>query len=293
MWTILVLLLAGWLPGPARADEVSSDWILDELQQKRLAAGAHELKRREDLDGIALQRARTLAELPHEERLKFEQTIESALREGGVSWFKRASMHVDMVRGYRRPAAALLRSWEDYDRAWSKVLRREQDAIGLAIYRAEDGWVILVGVLLEEFPFPKDLARLERETIARVNEVRREHGLFELKENEALASVARTHSEDMASRDYLGHESPEGDQAADRVTAGGIEFRSLAENIQVNRGMDDPVRAAVKWWMSSPGHREAILTPEFRETGVGVVLRDDGSFYFTQLFINPRFGPGL
>jgi len=293
IWTVLLLVLAGWQPALSQIDEVSRDWILDELQQKRLAAKTAELASREDLAAIALKRAQALGDLPHDERLKYEQTIQEALREGGVSWFKKASIHVDMVRGYRHPAAALLRSWEEYDQAWTKVMRPEQDAIGLAVHRAEDGWVILVGVLLEEYPFPKDLALLERDTIAAVNAVRREHGLFELKENEELAAVARTHSEDMAARDYLDHVSPEGQVAADRVEGGGIEFLSLAENIQFNRGMDDPAQAAVKWWMSSPGHREAILTPEYRETGVGVVLRDDGSFYFTQLFINPPYGKGL
>jgi len=40
----------------------------------------------------------------------------------------------------------------------------------------------------------------------------------------------------------------------------------------------------VQGWMDSPGHRENILRPEYRETGIGV-WRTGNTYYFTQLFM--------
>ena len=38
--------------------------------------------------------------------------------------------------------------------------------------------------------------------------------------------------------------------------------------------------------MTSPTHRDNILSREFTETGVGICRRDAG-YYFTQLFLRP------
>ena len=39
--------------------------------------------------------------------------------------------------------------------------------------------------------------------------------------------------------------------------------------------------AIVAMWMGSPGHRDVLMTPAFRDVGVGVVRGDDGMRYFT------------
>lgn len=48
--------------------------------------------------------------------------------------------------------------------------------------------------------------------------------------------------------------------------------------------LPQPVGDAVQGWMESQGHRENILRPEFRETGIGV-WRTGNTYYFTQLFM--------
>ena len=79
-------------------------------------------------------------------------------------------------------------------------------------------------------------------------------------------------------------------RAEHRVRDRGIRYLRLAENIQMNRGWPDPVKRAVGSWLDSDRHREAILTPEYRETAVGVATAEDGTLYFTQLFILRRDG---
>ena len=79
-------------------------------------------------------------------------------------------------------------------------------------------------------------------------------------------------------------------KAEDRVRASGLRYRNLAENIQMSRGWEDPARKAVDSWLDSRSHRKAMLEPDFLETGVGVALGADGTFYFTQLYIL-RYAP--
>jgi uncharacterized protein YkwD len=133
---------------------------------------------------------------------------------------------------------------------------------------------------------------LERSTLAAINVERRDRGLRPLVASEDLARVAREHSEDQARSGRSGHAGSDGSEPADRVRRGGIAYRLIGENVAMNRGYGDPVYVAVHDWMESPGHRRNILDPRFVQTGVGVVVAPDGSFYFTQVFLEPAPPPG-
>jgi len=282
---VAALLSLASLPPVRSESDSAADWVLEQLQEARLEAGVGRLERRDDLDAIAAERAKEIAALPHSRRLVYEHPIGEQLRASGIRWFSSASAHLDMVRGYMRPEIGFLRSWKNYERAWSKAMKPDFDAIGAASQRADDGWVVFVAVLLEELPIPEDLRQVETDLIAAVNEVRAEHGLKELVENPKLGNVARAHSEDMAKRDFVGHVNPEGYGAPERVNVSGINFNKLGENIQMSRGAKDPVAYAVEQWLTSPGHRATMLDEDFERTGVGVAMGEDGTFYFTQLFM--------
>ena len=197
-----------------------------------------------------------------------------------------------MNRGYTDPGDAFMRSWRRHESSWSRAMDPRFHAVGIATARADDGWVILATVLLEEMPVHDDLAELEERIIVAVNEVRREHGLRPLATLAPLGDVARAHSRDMAEQGYFQHASPDGRRAEHRVRDRGIRYVQLGENIQKNRGYEDPVARALQSWLDSPSHRETILTAGFRETGVGVAAADDGTLYFTQLFILRRDNTG-
>jgi len=281
----LIVLLASVAGGPARAsDDAVADAIVEQLQAERGAAGVDGLERRDSLDRVAREHAEMVAGLPHARRLSHKDSLETGLKAAGVEHYRHAALHLDMNRGYTDPAGAFLDTWHGYSRAWTKAMDPRFDAIGLASARASDGWIILVAVLLEDSPGPPDLRELELRTVAAVNRVREEHELIPLAEREELREVALAHSRDMIDRGFFAHRSPEGRKPEHRVRAAGLRYRLVAENIQRNRGWDDPVEVAVDSWMKSRGHRKAILTPEFRETGVGVAAEEDGTIYFTQLF---------
>lgn len=281
----LIAFLASGAGGPARAaDDAMADAIVEHLRAERGAAGVEALERRESLDRVARERAETIAGMPHERRLSHKESLDAGLKAAGVESYRHAALHLDMNRGYTDPAGAFLDSWHGYSRAWSKAMDARFDAVGLATTRASDGWIILVAVLVEDLPGGYDLRELELRTIAEVNRVREGQGLTPLAEREDLREIALRHSRDMIDRGFFAHRSPDGLKPEHRVRAAGLRYRLVAENIQRNRGWDDPVEVAVDSWMKSRGHRKAILTPDFRETGVGVAAEEDGTIYFTQLF---------
>jgi uncharacterized protein YkwD len=282
----LVVLLV--LP-QVEADEEIAQRVLGAIQAGRKGTGAPPLERREDLDHAARQRAGAIARTPADRRMSMTDAIDVELRAHGVESFRRARTYVVLKRGFDDYAWAVLDGWRSDEVRWAETMSPTYDAIGLATETAADGWVVFVAILLEdalEIPLP-DRIVLERDATIAVNEVRREHGLAELRSNETLVRIARGHSEDMARRQYFAHDTPEGVGSKDRAKRQGVKFRRLGENIHRNRGVADPVRAAVDSWMASRSHRKTILTPEYTETGIGVALDERGAVYFTQLFLLP------
>lgn len=284
-WCALAALVPA-LAVPATPDLTSALFV--RLQAARLEGGLSELKRRADLDAVALERARRIAALPHGRRLALRQSLADSLRVARIEHFARATEHVGLERGHPDPGAAFLATWHSYGGAWEMVTDAGYDAVGLASTVCDDGWFVLVAIFVEEPPAPPDPRVLEQETLRAINQVRLEHGLLALVENPLLSGVARSHSEDMARRHYFDHHSPEGADLVDRIRPTGISYGKLAENIQSSRGVADPASRAVESWLDSKHHRENILAPEFRETGVGVALSDEGVVLFTQMFLAPR-----
>lgn len=115
-----------------------------------------------------------------------------------------------------------------------------------------------------------------------VNGERSAKGLKRLEFDSKLRGVARGHSQDMFTRGYFSHYSPEGKSVADRATEAGIEYQVVGENLAYAPSLD----LAHKGLMDSPGHRANILSSEYNKIGIGVI---DGGIYgkmFTQVFSN-------
>jgi uncharacterized protein YkwD len=144
---------------------------------------------------------------------------------------------------------------------------------------------------------------------AQINEKRKRHGLKSLTWNDALSRIAIKHSRDMASRNYLSHDTPEGKGFSYRYQQAGYacEIRvgmvvyTGAENIALSRlynamkrengiayynwnSAQEIAQRTVDGWMNSPGHRENILTPYWRQEGIGIVIGPGNKVYITQNF---------
>lgn len=132
-------------------------------------------------------------------------------------------------------------------------------------------------------------AKMEDQVRQQINAIRQEKGLSQLRHNERLAEVARSYSRRMAEEDFFAHVSPKGDTPAQRVQSAGIFYLLVGENLFTSTNIPQPVPAAIDGWMKSRGHRENILRPEYRETGIGVWRRGN-TYYITQLFMRSLQG---
>lgn len=104
--------------------------------------------------------------------------------------------------------------------------------------------------------------------------------------NERLAEVARAHSRDMMEQNFFDHVDRQGKTPAARITAAGIPWRELGENIATNGGGAGEAEAD---FMHEPrfqhNHRANILNPKYTEVGIGIVQDRRGRYYITQDFV--------
>jgi uncharacterized protein YkwD len=112
-------------------------------------------------------------------------------------------------------------------------------------------------------PLPGDASAL----IGAINTERMRHGLDALSLDVRLAALARQHADDMARREYFGHDDPAGKTFIDRLRESRYPYRIAGENL----ALDQNVPAAHVALMKSPPHRENILDPRFTRLGVAAV----------------------
>lgn len=148
-------------------------------------------------------------------------------------------------------------------------------------------------------PTPQSAA-LEQASAARIAETLIAQGIAQqrsrlapaapsLADDAVLTQIARGRSREMAEGTPFAHQDDSGAYtAAVRVRARLGRRGSIGENIlkETGGGSFDPAafaRSAVAGWMASPGHRENILHPDFRSSGIGVTVRG-GAVFATQVF---------
>jgi uncharacterized protein YkwD len=107
------------------------------------------------------------------------------------------------------------------------------------------------------------------------NQTRTARGLRALCVHPALTEAARAHSQEMLEKDYMEHNSFNGESVKHRLERFGYNFSGYSyywygENIACGCGSRDSPDSIFKGWMRSRGHRSNILHKKYREVGVGV-----------------------
>ena len=127
---------------------------------------------------------------------------------------------------------------------------------------------------------------LERTAFDLLNQKRIDNGLKPLKWSDNLASIARSHSRNMADHNFFSHRGLDDKLVSDRAADAGLgTWQAIGENIAFNRGYQDPINKAVDLWLDSPSHRHNLLDDNWKETAVGIAVAADGSYYLTQVFL--------
>lgn len=135
-----------------------------------------------------------------------------------------------------------------------------------------------------------DTQEIEMLIHQKVFEIRLEHDRRAIRYDVTLASVARAHSADMADRDYVAHENPDGEGSFDRYSDVDSNCSRYGENIHARthhrnfNSNEEIAEATVNGWMNSPPHRENLLYGGFSHHGIGVQYRETGrhDWYATQ-----------
>jgi uncharacterized protein YkwD len=123
-------------------------------------------------------------------------------------------------------------------------------------------------------------AAVENAVVALVNAERRRAKCDPVRADGRLRDAARQHSIDMATGGFLDHSGSDGSSADDRMRQAGYDS-PLSENLA--RGFRS-ARDVMRGWLNSRDQRRNILDCNAQSIGVGVVVADDGTPYWTQNF---------
>ncbi len=124
--------------------------------------------------------------------------------------------------------------------------------------------------------------------IAFTNEERKDVGLPELTESETLNQAALLKAQDMASKSYFAHYSPDGTSPWAWFTKAGYEYKKAGENLAVN--FKDS-KTVVNAWMDSPTHKANIIKDGYTEIGIGIAegeYKGKKAMFVVQLFATPK-----
>ena len=132
--------------------------------------------------------------------------------------------------------------------------------------------------------------------IDRINEIRAAHGLPALTENGAPTQAAHDRAADLARNDWLieqrrWHDGSDGSTIGARLTRAGYRGARWLEVVGWGWGGDES--RMMDWWLASPVHRDAILSPDVTEMG-SVRLAAPGSdwgYYWAVEFARPVAAP--
>ena len=116
------------------------------------------------------------------------------------------------------------------------------------------------------------------------NQKRAENGLQPLSISTELTNAANAKGQDMLAKNYWAHNSPDGITPWVFIKNAGYEYIYAGENLARGYNVASDVIDA---WMSSPGHRGNMLSPNYKEIGFAVLsgkLMDDDTVLVVEEF---------
>lgn len=129
-------------------------------------------------------------------------------------------------------------------------------AIGLAIF------------LYPPLPEDDNLSISPKQLIDMTNNYRRELGLTELKPNARLTQAAYNKANDLLTRQYFDHTSPDGQKFSQWIKDVNYQYFYVGENLAIDFTEEDELFQA---WLDSPKHQENIIKPQYQEIGIAAL----------------------
>ena len=129
---------------------------------------------------------------------------------------------------------------------------------------------------------PLDASAATARVLDLTNAERQKAGLGPLALNPQLSQAALQYSQVLSKDNCFGHTcGPVPDMIQRALQAGYGNWTVVGENVAAGYGSPE---AVVAGWMNSPGHRVNILSPNYREIGIGLVNGGKYGTYWTQEF---------
>lgn len=108
--------------------------------------------------------------------------------------------------------------------------------------------------------------------LADTNVQRQENKLAALTLNPSLSQAAQAKANDMISRNYWSHTTPDGKEPWVFIDQTGYQYQAAGENLAYGFTTSN---GTVSGWMNSPGHRANILNGGYSEVGFGIANSPD------------------
>ena len=132
---------------------------------------------------------------------------------------------------------------------------------------------LLFLAILASFSFSLEPVSITPQAVLNlINEDRKSQGLTELTLDPRLNLAALAKAQDMISKNYFAHISPEGTKPWDWINNLGYRYTYAGENLAI--GYNNP-HELVNSWMSSATHRANILSPNYSDSGLAIVSYGD------------------
>jgi uncharacterized protein YkwD len=107
----------------------------------------------------------------------------------------------------------------------------------------------------------------EEKMLQDVNTERTSRGITSVEMDTSLQQLARNYAQEMLSKGYFSHYTPDGLSPFDRMNNAHISFTYAGENLAFSANED----LAMQGLMNSQGHRENILSKNYHKIGIGVI----------------------
>jgi uncharacterized protein YkwD len=114
----------------------------------------------------------------------------------------------------------------------------------------------------------------QAQVLGAINDLRESKGLSDLQLNPALSLAALGHSQSMAQHGFFAHEGFNGSPFWARIKPRYRPQPGSTWGVGENMVWASPeltADQAIQMWMASPPHRKNLLTPSWREVGLGAV----------------------
>jgi uncharacterized protein YkwD len=103
--------------------------------------------------------------------------------------------------------------------------------------------------------------------VAETNKARYENDVAAVTQDAKLNQSAQTKCNDMVTRNYWAHNTPDGQEPWVFMTQAGIQYYAAGENLAYGFRTPSDVMTG---WLNSPGHRVNLLNDAFTDVGFGI-----------------------